>query len=270
MEPGLTGGLFFQRSQGQPLFPSLTYPVNNSSLSFFLAERRPVPKPRGDHARAARLGSFRTQRWGLCTLCQPGPWPEAARSCRPFRSRGRARLSPSKMGVKPQSAPLPHSPPRRGAGGGGTLERGKQPGLREDGWGMGDRSAWSGDAGLRFQQAESRGAGLLLGDQASLPSNHGITGHASALEYLEGTAWIPGTPDPGRPAAFPAFPAGSSARAVACARSWWPAARHHDLPRLPLASHPALWTLPLGPGPLRGGHLQGLPPGRPRESVQGF
>lgn len=58
---------------------------------------------------------------------------------------------------------------------------------------MGDRSAGSEDVGLRFQQAESQGAGLLLGDQASLPSNRGITGHASALDYLEGTAWSPGT-----------------------------------------------------------------------------
>lgn len=66
------------REANQPLFPSLTYPVN-SSLRFF-AERGPVPKPQGDHARAARLGSFRTQGWGLCTLCQPQPWPEAARS----------------------------------------------------------------------------------------------------------------------------------------------------------------------------------------------
>lgn len=109
MEPRLTDGLFFQRSQGQPLFPSLTYPVN-SSLSFFFAERGPVPKPQGDHGGAARLGSSRTQGCGLCTLSQPQPWPEAARSCRPFRSRGRALLSPSMVGAKSQSQGPSHTP----------------------------------------------------------------------------------------------------------------------------------------------------------------
>lgn len=98
----LTGGLFFQRSQGQLLFPSLTYPVNNSEqfpLGFFLAERGPVPKPQGDHARAASRG-FHNPRMGPLHSLQPQPWPEAARSCRPSGSRGRALLS-HQDGVKP-------------------------------------------------------------------------------------------------------------------------------------------------------------------------
>lgn len=68
---------------------------------------------------------------------------------------------------------------------------------------MGDGSAGSGHAGLRFQQAESRGAGLLLGDQESLPSNRGITGHASALARVPRRYSLRSrNPGPGQPAAF--------------------------------------------------------------------
>lgn len=90
--------------------------------------------------------------------------------------------------LSPRARAPPTLPSQAQSWRGRGTDRGKQPGLHEDGWGMGDGSAGSGHAGLRFQQAESRGAGLLLGDQESLPSNRGITGHASALEYLEGTA----------------------------------------------------------------------------------